>query len=562
MKHSLGQLRLLLWLKWRLTLRLYQRHMSAALGALLGLVVFVPFALMVGVGCFVGFLLLEPPNAEHLLRAALLGAYLLWLLSPLFGYALTEDYDISKLFLFPLSARFILAGAIVGSVIDLGVLVLLPTMAAVVVGFTKSIWALPVVVCAAGLFLFHALALSQALNLSSAGLLRSRRARDLMVVVIPLLLTAAYVGMQILPHRLVKVNWSRVLESRTWEVINYLPSGLAARAIAGAARGDYVPALGYLVVLGAISLGTLYLAGWLVERLYVGEVVSAPARRRAARTPTVGAAREARPRAGREPKWLSRVADRLSPAVQAVAAKELKYVARDPYFKHGLVMMVYVLAVMVVVFLRPWQDEGGLASVSDVVLWGGTAFVLMTECQWLFNIFGTEGASASVLFMFPSARREIVLGKNAALFVALSAVHVVAAGVLCALVRKLHLVAGLVVWMELAAVILISCGNVVSVFFPARVVVRGWKIQRRSSSRGVTEGLLSLGALGIANCLAAPVLAAVVVPVYWVSALWLVVTIPAAIAYAWVLYRISLRLTEAALLRREIEVAEVLRQEE
>jgi len=240
----------------------------------------------------------------------------------------------------------------------------------------------------------------------------------------------------------------------------------------------------------------------------------------------------------------------------------MKYVARDPYYKHSLVMMVYALAVMVIVFLRPWHDKGGPENLGDLMMWGATAFVLMMECQALFNIFGTEGAAASVLFTFPSARREIVLGKNIALFAALSVVHVVAAAVLCGLAGKLHLVAAVLVWMELAAVILISCGNLVSVFFPVRVVVRGWKVQRKSSSRGVIQGLVTFAALGIANCLAAPVLAAVVVPMYWVSSLWFVVTIPIAAAYVWFLYQTSLRLTEAALLRREIEVAEALRPED
>lgn len=561
MKHSLGQLRLLFWLKWRLMLRMYQRQLSAAVGAILAAVIFLPIALLVGGGCLAGFLLLEPREAVHLLRGVLLGAYLLWLLAPLFGYALTEDYDISKLLLFPLSARLLLAGTILGSVIDLGVLVLLPTMAAVVIGFTKSVWALPIVAAAIGLFLFHALALSQAISLSSAGILRSRRMRDIMVVLVPLLFTSFYVGMQILPRRMAKVNWSRVLEGPTWDVINYLPSGLAARAIGGAARGDYLPALGFLAALGAISVATIYLAGWLVERLYAGEVVSAPARRRA-RRPTVEAEGEAERRAEARPGWASWVGDRLSPAVQAVAAKEMKYVARDPYYKHSLVMMVYALAVMVIVFLRPWQGEGGLANVGDLMLWGGTAFVLMMECQALFNMFGTEGAAASVLFTFPSARREIVLGKNIALFVAFSAVHVVAAVILCGLARKLYLVAAVLVWMELASVVLISCGNLASVFFPIRVVVRGWKIQRQSSSRGVVQGLLAFAAWGVSNCLAAPVLAAVVVPTYWVSPLWFVVTIPMAVAYVWFLHQTSLRLTETALLRREIEVAEVLGRED
>ena len=542
-------------------LRMYQRQVSAAVGAILGLVIFLPIALLVGAGCLAGFLLLEPRPAEHLLRAVLLGAYLLWLLAPLFGYALTEDYDISKLFTVPVSARFILAGTILGSLIDLGVLMMLPAAAAVVIGFTKSVWGLPIVAAAVGLFLFHALALSQAISLSSAGVLRSRRARDIMVVLIPLLFTGSYVAMQILPRHMAKVNWSRVLEGTTWDVINYLPSGLAARAIGGAARGEYLPALGFLVALGAISVATIYLAGWLVERLYAGEVVSAPVRRREARKPTAEPAAIPERRAEGRPGWLARVGDRLSPAVQAVAAKQLKYLARDPYYKHSLVGMVYALAVMVIVFLRPWDDGAGFANVTDLMLWGGTVFVLMMECQMLFNIFGTEGAAASVLFTFPSARREIVVGKNLALFAAVSAAHVVVAVVLCGLAQKLHLVAAVLVWMGLAAVVLISCGNLVSVFFPIRVVVRGWKIQRQSSSRGIIQGLVSMGTLMVANCLAAPALAAVVVPTYWVSSLWFVVTIPIAVAYVWLLYQISLRLTEAALLRRESEVAAALGRE-
>ena len=191
-------------------------------------------------------------------------------------------------------------------------------------------------------------------------------------------------------------------------------------------------------------------------------------------------------------------------------------------------------------------------------LLSGTRFT----CKPLFNIFGTEGASASVLFTFPSARREIVLGKNLALFAALSAVHIVAAVVLCGLARKLHLVVAVLVWMELAAAIFTACGNLVSVYFPVRVVVRGWKVQRQSSSRGVIQGLVTLALGAFSSFLALPVLGAIVVPTYWASSLWFVLTLPVAVAYVWFLYRTSLRLTEPALLKREVELAEALKGEE
>ncbi len=430
-------------------------------------------------------------------------------------------------------------------------------MAAVVVGFTKSVWGLPVVVAAVGLFLFHTLALSQAVVLSSAGVLRSRRARDVMVVLFPVLLTAFYVGSQMLPQRLAKVNWSRVLESRTWEVVNYLPSGLAARAIGGAARGEYVSAVGFLVVLAAVAVGTLYAAGWLVELLYAGEEVGTRARRRKADVARESAIVE-RPEGGRV-SWLGR---RLSPVVQAVADKELKYIVRDPYFKHMAMMMVYTLAVMIVVILRPWRGEGLTLEVGSATLWGASGFVMMMECQILFNILGTEGPAAGGLFMFPSSRREMVIGKNAAFFAALSGANFAVAAIMCALARELHLALGVFVWMELATVMLISCGNPVSVYFPVRVVVKGWGVRRQSASRGITQGLIYMAALGAAGCLTLPVLAAVVVPTYWISSFWLAVTIPVAVAYASLCYLVSLRVTEAGLLRREVEIAEVLRREE
>ena len=111
--------------------------------------------------------------------------------------------------------------------------------------------------------------------------MRSRRARDAMVVLIPLAMTAFWLMSQLGARRAARLNWRQFLEGPIWDAISYLPSGLAARAIAGAARGDYAPALASLLALGLICAATLYLAGWLVNLVYTGEVISGPARRRA-----------------------------------------------------------------------------------------------------------------------------------------------------------------------------------------------------------------------------------------------------------------------------------------
>src|SRR5881397_2655687 len=98
----MNSLRLLFWLKWKLMWRGFRRSASAAVGVILGLVFFLPLALVIAFSCGFGFVMLAPPRNEHLLRLVLLGIYLIWLLGPLLGYALSDSYDITKLFLFPL----------------------------------------------------------------------------------------------------------------------------------------------------------------------------------------------------------------------------------------------------------------------------------------------------------------------------------------------------------------------------------------------------------------------------------------------------------------------------
>lgn len=558
MKRSLGSLYLLFWLKCRLVWRAYRRNLSTLAGAIVAALLLLPCSLAVAGGALAGFLLLNPESAAHLLRGILLVAYAIWLLVPIFGYALTEDYDISKLFLYPLSPRLLLAGAIVGSLVDFGVLFLLPTLAAVVIGFTKSVAAFPVVVLAAGLFLFHTVAFSQAVNLAGAGFMRSRRTRDIMVVLIPLLWAAIYAAWHVLPRRLASLEWSHFFDSRAWDLINYLPPGLAARSIAGIARGDLAAGLGFLLALGAVAAATLYLAAWVLELVYSGEVTSAPARPRAAR------ARAAAPAGAPGAAGLTRPGPvvRLPAVVEAVASKELKYLVRDPYFKSTLAISIYMLAVVGLAFLVPREGREAMSlRFRQALPWGGTGLLLLMQSQLPFNAFGTEGRAASLLFLFPSPRRQILVGKNLALFIAFSVVNPVFVLIFAALARDASLFPGLLLWMELGTVVLISWGNLVSVWFPIPVVMRGWSIRQQSASLGFTRALLYLFAASVDSILVLPVLAAFVIPLHWIGSAWLAVTVPAAIGYVGVCYLMSLRLAEPELLRREIDIVAALGQE-
>src|SRR5439155_8115537 len=135
--------------------------------------------------------------------------------------------------------RQIFTGAILGSLIDFPVLLLLPTLVAILIGFGRSAATLPLVLPAVGLFLFHTLSLSQAIIMASAGFLRSRRFRDIVMVLIAILWIGYYALTQMLARQLIRVDWISFLRSRTWEALNFLPPGLAARSIAAAGRGEF-----------------------------------------------------------------------------------------------------------------------------------------------------------------------------------------------------------------------------------------------------------------------------------------------------------------------------------
>jgi hypothetical protein len=116
--------------------------------------------------------------------------------------------------------------------------------------------------------------------------------------------------------------------------------------------------------------------------------------------------------------------------------------------------------------------------------------------------------------------------------------------------------------MELAVLIFISVGNLTSIWFPVRVVLRGWRIRQQSASRGCGYGVIYLAAMAVASVLLLPILAALLLPIFWVSLAWYALAVPLAAGYAVGLYALSLHLATPLLLEREpILIARLLQEE-
>jgi hypothetical protein len=434
--------------------------------------------------------------------------------------------------------------------LDLGVILLIPTLVAVLVSFSTDPVAVPVIVIAEVLLLAHVVGLSQIIRLASARIMRSRRARDVTIVLVPLGLAAVYAVTQLLPRAALDIDWQRFLNGRTWQVVSYLPPGLAAQAIGGASRGALGLPLAYCALLGAITAGTLYTAGWLVDSLYRAEAAHAPVRRRVPVRPQ----QEVPTRSAAEATGADTLFGlRVPPVVAAVAEKEVKYLLRDPAAKSLFAWTIYMLIVFLVMFLHGRLTATG-QTVSEPILWGLVGFLLMGESQLALNIFGFEGAASATLFLFPSRRRDILIGKNLVHFLGMCAVNAFMLVLLAAAAGAGHLVPQLVALMVLGSAVLVACGNVTSVLLPVKMKLDRWGIRRQSSSESIAYMFLYLLAMIVIGALALPAIAAIVVPAIWFGSVWLALTVPLGGAYCAVLYLASLHLSENALMRREPDV--------
>jgi ABC-type transport system involved in multi-copper enzyme maturation permease subunit len=244
----------------------------------------------------------------------------------------------------------------------------------------------------------------------------------------------------------------------------------------------------------------------------------------------------------------------VPPAIAAVAEKELRYLVRDPFFKATIAQTIYMLAVFAVMLFQMTHGGRSGRSVSGGFLWGGIGMLLMVQSSLALNSFGPEGSAASLLFLFPCSRREILIGKNVVLFLGLGALNSVIATGLCLVAKQAHLLPLILIWTMLACALFVGCGNIMSALFPFRIAMKGW-VMRRSASMGCSASLAYAGAMLVIGLLMLPVAAALVVPTYWVSRLWLAVTIPVAVAYVAGIYIASLRMTEEILREREPEIA-------
>jgi ABC-2 type transport system permease protein len=493
----------------------WPQQVALALGALAGL----PLA-------FGGFLLLalvpraEPRAGLLLVEAVFLLLFVGWGLFPLLSFAGDASLDPSRLALLPLRPGQLVTGLSLAACVGVAPLCTLVALCGAVIGFATLGPGMVLVVAAVLVQFAMCIVGSRALLTALSRQLRSRRARDLVIVVVSVTALAFNAALQVgarLAQRLERADLEGLRPlART---LGWLPPGLAARALVNAGQGRLLAAA---AELAGAALAVVALGWWWWRSLDRVLTTAEPAAQRRGRQP-----------GGLIPRPLRR----LLPADQrgAVAAKELRYLARHPRLRVAWVVSC-LLGLGLVVFVavtdglrHPWMVLAALAM----------AFL---ASQNSLNQFGFDGAAYWTQVAAGADPRGDLTGRNLASLVS---------GMVTTTVLSLLLAAVTGGWLYLPValclglgVLLLSLGvaDVVSVRFAYPLPEDAsnlWAVQ--GTGQGCLVGLVQMAAFAVQGLLVAPLAALVVAGlVAWPAAL--VLACPLAVGYGLFLWRVGLGL--------------------
>lgn len=324
-----------------------------------------------------------------------------WLVLPMATFGADETLDPARLTLLPLRpgelARGLLAAALTGIGPILTFVVLLGAVVAVADGAVSAVIGVLAVAVELGL----CVAGSRALITALSGLLRSRRGRDLGVLIGGLLSISLFATNMAFQHSLIRGDGQSpsgigLAVTSAATIARWTPPGMAAHAIADAASGRYAVAS---IDLGG-SAATVALLIWIwilaLRRALESPDSSTAVRGRDRQAVAAGAATSAGLAGGaggvgwagaspaRLPGWLRRM--RASRAVN-VAGRELRYYRRDPRRKQQLVNLAMP------VFLILANTDIALGAGLGLPVWPAVVGGAIAGMFSSANQFGMDGSA-------------------------------------------------------------------------------------------------------------------------------------------------------------------------
>jgi ABC-2 type transport system permease protein len=175
-----------------------------------------------------------------------------WLILPIMVFSVDATLDPATLALYPLRTRQLAAGLLAASATGAWPLANVIGLLGVTVGLATGGLGVIVAVVAVALQVLFCIALSRFVTTSLAGLLRSRRGRDLAAFLIVPLFALYEFFAQVVPKAASegKITAASFAGFDSW--MRWLPPGLAAHAIQDASNGHFGLALARLAVLAGV----------------------------------------------------------------------------------------------------------------------------------------------------------------------------------------------------------------------------------------------------------------------------------------------------------------------
>lgn len=469
---------------------------------------------------------LDDHDARRLLVSLATTFTMAWVFGPLLTGGIDETVDPGRLALLPLTRRRIITGLTVAALIGPLPIGSAVALVGLPVGFLHAN-AGALVVLAAGPVLFaFAFAASRAVAITLARAQRSRRGRDVSVVIATLGFAVVWIGTQLIGS----VNVDQV--DTAVDVLRWLPPGLVAQAVIDASRGDLAPALARLAVTAACIPPLLWWWASGIDRLLVEPPPSHAGR--------VRAAAGGRTLVGRLP----------ATATGAAIAKELHYLARSPMRRSQLLVQTLMgTALAAVQVLRGFSADDAVLLMPLAV-----SFVALGST----NLLGPDGASSwfeSVLGV--PVRTRLVARQVAAATGAL--VPLALATIVLALIAGSAADVPLMVGVTLAGVIAVmGTASIGSVLVPIPVPDTGNPFSRRApEGTGCTAGLMGMAVLALTGVVLSP-LAIAVVLVHGHALTAQLAVVAGGLLYGLLVWAIGTAVGARLLASREPEVVAVL----
>jgi ABC-2 type transport system permease protein len=578
----LGKLRWLFWLRWKMFTRSFVRGGASRI---IGVVILGLFLAIFGgsfaITTYFAYTGLAAPANAEVLFLVLTVIYVIWIVLPLLQVNTNEGLDLSKLAQFPLTRGELMASLVLSTLLDIPTLGLLLMFGAVVAGWSASTELTLFALLAVIIFYIQLIAISQLILAFLQPLLQSRRFRDFSVLLAVVLGLSLYFC-QFAFRGIIGPDFINNLFHAPYSpFLQWLPPGMAARAIQQASIGNWELAVVWLIALLIASVVILYLWQLLVERGMTQIAEGSPQargtrRQRITQAEAVGIvpnASGASPQAGQGPalsaadtapttrRW-------LPVQVTDIAIKDLKYYWRDPQMKALLIRSLFSVVALTIAFVYPQLSSSRADAYGSIGHWVELTvpnLALLSLFTLSYNALGFERESLTTLFLFPIPPKYILWGKNLVVLL-LGAVEILVLAILvAALSGAWELILPSLAIGIAGMGIITAIANFTSVFFPqrARLVTRGFRSggSGMSTENGCLQAVTSFVAFIVTILVLLPVVASIVIPyISGAYEIWFI-SVPGTILYGIIIYVVVTTLVAPRMLDRTPEILAVITRE-